>query len=182
MKRSFFIKIFHHLFAAEQLILFRFVSSIPQKSPAEVCSATFENIQDVLFFDTPDKVEKYRNFLFRGDKGYLAYLDGKCVHRSWVITLPRKVWLHWSLPFATQENEAYIHFCETATLARGKNIFSHVLCRIAADYRHCKNIYICVNVKNRPSSRSIEKAGFMPVKRYRIIAFLNMLVFKKEYE
>jgi ribosomal protein S18 acetylase RimI-like enzyme len=170
------------MFASERLLLYKHGSDIPQSSPAEIRKATPGNIRDVLFFDTPDKVEKYLNFLELGDRGYLGYLDGNCVHRSWVKCGPGVVWLHWSLPLSLKENEAYIHFCETAPQSRGKNIFSHMLCHISEELKHCKNIYICINVNNPASIRSVEKAGFMLMHRYRIVAFLNRLIYKRKDE
>lgn len=174
-------KVFNRLFASERLLLYRHASDTVQLSPVKIIKANENNIRDVLFFDSPEKMDKYLGFLAHGYVGYLAYLGSDCVHRSWVQCLPGRVWLHWSLPMTLQENEAYIHFCETASIARGKNIFSLVLCQICEDFRHFKNIYICVNDRNHSSIRSVEKAGFIPVKTYRIVAIFNRLIYKKIY-
>jgi len=167
------------MFAAERLLLYRQGAYVSQPSPVTVTRATAENIGDVLAFDTPDKLALYRQFLAEGETGYLGYLDGKCVHRSWVKRLPGKVQLHWALPLILQKGEAYIHYCETAPTARGKNIFAHVLVLIREDYTQFSNVFICVNATNHASIRSIEKAGFVLVRTYRILALVNRLLYKQ---
>ncbi|HPS74402.1 MAG TPA: hypothetical protein PLD52_08920 [Bacteroidales bacterium] len=178
--KKFMLKVLRRMFASETLLLYRSHSLTGQTSPTEIKMATPENINDVLFFDSRTNVEKFQRFLAHGDSGYLAYLGETCVHRSWVKCVPEKVFLHWALPMELQENEAYIHFCETAPMARGKNIFAHVLSRISEEYQHCNNVYICVNNKNKASIRSIEKAGYVKIKSYRIIALANSLIYKNE--
>ena len=168
------------MFASEKLLLYRSQTLTGQTSPTEIKMATPENINDILYFDSRTNVDKFQRFLAQGDHGYLGYLGKNCVHRSWVKCVPEKVFLHWALPMELKENEAYIHFCETAPVARGKNIFAHILSRISEEYQHCNNVYICVNFKNKASIRSIEKAGYVKIRSYRIIALANRLIYKNE--
>lgn len=138
------------------------------------------NINDVLHFDKPAHLLLFQQFLQRGDRGYLAYLENICLHRSWVICKPGVVFLHWSVPMTLLESEVYIHFCETGPTGRGKNIFPHVLSVIASDFCGSKNVYICVNSNNAASIRSIEKAGFCLWRKIQTIALLNVRLIKRE--
>lgn len=173
-------KILRRMYASEHLLLYEHRNNSMQVSPADIRMATLDNISDVLSFDTQKNLEKYIHFLHNGNLCFLGYLDNQCAHRSWVIKYPSKVWLHWAVPMDLQSGEVYIHFCMTAPFARGKNIFPHILCYIADQFAECKKVYICVNAKNLPSIKSIEKAGFMPIKKIFVIAFLNTLIYKKE--
>jgi len=112
-------------------------------------------VKDVLEFQSPRYLSTFEHFLHRGDTGYFAYLDGKCVHRSWVVHSPQTIHLHPMLPKKLQEGEAFIHYCETAPQARGQNIYPAVLAKIAEDFRDYGHaLMICTNAKNKSSIRA----------------------------
>jgi len=144
-------------------------------SPASIVYASQENLKDILNFQDKHYLKKFQKFMENGDRGYLAYLDGKCVHRSWVIQNPgERVRVHRYLGFRLRNNEVYIHYCETSKNARGKNIYPAVLNKIAEDYPD-KKIIISTNEHNIASRRGIEKAGFDETARAKILVMLGMV-------
>lgn len=172
----------HCLYVDETLILFEHDRPVPQISPAVIAYITHENVSDVLDFQHSRYKSIFEDFLRRGDTGYFAYLDGKCVHRSWVVQQPRTVHLHPLLPRQLREGELFIHYCETAPEARGKSIYPAVLSRITEDFRNTgRRLMISVNVKNKSSIKGVVKAGFKERERERIIVLLGMK-FKKRYK
>ena len=165
------------LYTNEVLIIFEHKVKNKIDSPVKIVYATQENLPDILEFQNAVYLQIFRGFLEDGDRGYLGYLDGKCVHRSWVVQEPgKKVSVHELLNFRLKENEIFIHYCETANRARGKNIYPAVLSRIVEDFQG-KRTLICTNIRNPSSIRGIEKAGFEEVSRVRIVAILG-IVFK----
>lgn len=181
ISKDFWKKIKNRFFVCEQILFYRFSTTMNQTSLASVYPASHENISDLLYFDTQHNLDIYHQFLARGDTGYLASIGKTCIHRSWVIHHPGTVWPHWALPMTLSPGEAYIHFCETAEDAKGKNIFAHVLSVITDDFLNCRNIYICVNTKNKASIRSIEKAGFQLVRKTILLAMINQLIYSREH-
>lgn len=171
-------KIYHYIkmriYLNETIILFQHQRHTDQKSPATVVEANKDNIGDVLSFQDERYVKTFNRFLDIGDKGYFAYLNGKCVHRSWVKHKPQNVFLHPLLSISLNYNEAFIHYCETAPDARGKNIYPHVLSRIAADFKNYSRILISVNKKNTPSIKGVKKAGFVELESYKIIVIFGI--------
>ena len=157
----------------ETVVLLLHKTNITQHSPAQIIPATEQNITDILSFQPERKLNIVRSSMHQGDTGYLAYINGKCVHRSFVSTGPRSVLLHKFIPMTMGAGEIFIHLCETDPEMRGKNIFAHVLSKIAADFTGRK-IWIAADEKNRPSLRSIEKAGFVPFDKKRIVLILGI--------
>lgn len=72
------------LYANETIILYSLKNYQPQPSVATIKHTTDENINDILHFQPQRYIDIFKNFLSLGDKGYFAYLQDKCVHRSWV--------------------------------------------------------------------------------------------------
>lgn len=168
------------IYVNETTILFESFKNIIQESPAKIVQANYDNLVDILTFQDSKYLKIFKNFLDNGDKGYFAYLNGKCVHRSWAQFGEKEVTL--LAPFIKRkikQNEAYIHYCETAPEARGKNIYPAVLSRIVNDFKDkYKNIYISTNIKNIASRRGIEKAGFKEIEKIRIIVILGIKIKK----
>ena len=82
-----------------------------------------------------------------------------------VVLGPRVIygWFHSS--FRIKSREAYCHFGETTPIARGQNISSAVLSRIAVDLKDkAEHIYTLVDENNYASRRTNEKAGFVEIK------------------
>lgn len=168
------------IYVNETAILFENFKNVIQTSPAKIIPANYNNLVDILNFQNPKYIEIFKKFLDSGDRGYFAYLNGKCVHRSWIQFGEKEVSL--LAPFIKRkikQNEAYIHYCETAPEARGKNIYPAVLSKIVSDFKNkYKNIYISTDIKNEASRKGIEKAGFREIERTRIIVILGVKIKK----
>jgi ribosomal protein S18 acetylase RimI-like enzyme len=164
------------LYVNETLLLFEHKVKTEQKAPVEIRYASMENVSDILNFQPERYVRVFEEFLSLDDRGYFAYLDGKCVHRSWVKHTPQVVDLHPLLSMNLEENWAFIHYCETAPDARGKNIYPYVLTKIVDDFRGKKRILICVNEENTPSVKGVKKAGFQEKKRLKLLVILGIKI------
>jgi hypothetical protein len=157
----------------ETVVLLLHKANIPQTSPVKIIPATSQNVTDILSFQSQRKLDIVRDCMKQGDVGYLAYLNEKCVHRSFVSQGPRRILLHKFIPMEIGANEIFIHLCETDPGARGQNIFAHVLVKIAEDFKE-KKIWISANAENKSSLRSMEKAGFVPFEKKRIVVILGI--------
>lgn len=167
------------IYINETEILFDNFKNMVQKSPAKIVQTNYNNLVDILTFQDSKYLKIFRNFLDNGDKGYFAYLNGKCVHRSWIQFGEKEVEVHRFLKRKIKKDEAFIHYCETAPEARGKNIYPAVLSRIVNDFKgKYKNIYISTNINNLASRRGIEKAGFKEIEKIRIIVILGIKIKK----
>lgn len=72
------------------------------------------------------------------------------------------VYPHFAYPYKSyklKDDEVFIHYCETAPMARGLGIYPFVLSKIINDFFNKKKI-ISVDAKNTPSIRGIKKVGF----------------------
>ena len=179
MVNKFIIKIYRfiksNLYVNNIIFLYYHKYFINQISPANIRMVTYKNVTDVLNFKGKRYLKKYRKFLDAGDKGYFGYLNGKCAHCSWVQFGEKEISLSLSLKKKIKEDEAYIHYCETASCARGKNIYPAVLTRIVDDIKDkYKNIYISTNSKNISSQKGIIKAGFVEIDRIKIMIILGI--------
>ena len=165
------------IYINETVILFKSFKNIIQTSPAKIVQANYNNLVDILTFQDSKYLKIFRNFLDNGDKGYFAYLNGRCVHRSWVQFGEREVSLAPFIKRKIKQDEAYIHYCETAPEARGKNIYPAVLSRIVNDFKDkYKNIYISTNIKNIASRKGIEKAGFRERERVHLLIIFGIKI------
>jgi len=170
----------HSLYVNETLILYEHYKDINCLCPASITKVSAENIADVLDFQPPRYIPIFEDFLRRGDTGYFAYLNGKCVHRSWVVHSPQTVHLHSLLPKMLQPGEAFIHYCETAPTARGRNIYPAVLSKIAEDFKsYGHSLMISANAKNKNSIKGIVKAGFAERERERVIVIAGIKNIKR---
>ncbi len=159
----------------ETLLLFEHIEHAYQVSPAKITNITHENVTDILDFRHQKYKSIFEKFLQRGDKGYFAYLNGKCVHNSWVVHSPQKIHLHPMLLRQLEKGVAFIHYCETAPNARGQNIFPSVLSKIVDDFKkNSQRLMISANEKNSSSIKAIQKAGFKEIERYKIIVILGI--------
>ncbi len=149
----------NRIYTNETIIVYQLVKPKKQISPAILKQATHSNLNDILYFQDKIYIDIFKKFLQIGDTGYFAYIDKNCIHRSWVKSNNQIVYPHWTLPYKLKNNEVFIHYCETAPEARGKNIYPHVLSHISNDFKD-KKIIIAVNKNNHASLRGIQKAGF----------------------
>ena len=159
-----------------------YVYKIPKKqnSPVKIVKANNNNISDILHFQEKRYLKMFKNFLSIGDIGYLGYINNKCIHRSWVKKGEQIVRLQKFLPYKLNKNQIFIHMCETAHEARGKNIYPTVLCKIIDDFKDNYEILIAVDSKNISSIKGIEKAGFILVEKQKIKVILGIISRKKQ--
>ena len=156
------------LFVKETLILFQHSKNVTIESKAKIKPATYDNLNDVLNFQASHYLKSFKDFLDDGDKGYFAYIDDKCVHRSWTKTNMQTVYLHPLIPMKLQKDDVFIHWCETAETARGNKIYPYVLSEIAKTFANKKRILICVNERNQPSIKGVKSAGFVPIEVHKL--------------
>jgi len=160
----------------ESFYLYRFKSDPRIESIITLEEVKGENIKDVLSFESKSTLKYLEQIIKKGEKGILGYLNGECVHRSFYKDAPGKALVFKFLPIMIGESEVYIHDCETAEKAKGKNIYPFVISYIARKYFPSKQILIATNVNNMASRRGIEKGGFEPFRIMRIKVFFG---FKK---
>ena len=165
------------LYINETIILYSLKSYQSQTSVATIKHATNENLKDVLYFQPQRYIDIFKNFLSLKDKGYFAYLQDKCIHRSWLKGNEQVVYPHWAYPYKLKENEVFIHYCETAPKARGKNIYPHVLSNIIKEHQD-KDILISVNDENIASKKGVEKVGFRERERVKVLILLGIKFIK----
>jgi hypothetical protein len=162
------------MWAHDVIVIFQLRTPAHQSSEANIKRATHENLKDILFFQDQKYIDRFKTFLERGDTGYLAYLKGNCIHRSWVRFGKQTVYPHWAVPYNLKENEVYIHYCETAPEARGQNVYPHVLSEIASSLKD-RIVLISANKKNAASIRGIEKAGFIPKEEISVFVIFGII-------
>lgn len=157
--RKVFSFLMRNIYQNETLFVFEINNHNEQTSVASIIHANPENLKDIFYFQDEKYFATFKHFLSIGDKGYLAYIDNRCIHRSWVKSNFQTVLFHWALPYNLQKDEIYIHYCETASNARGKNIYPHVLSSIVKEHYN-KTILISTNKNNLASIVGIKKVGF----------------------
>ncbi|NQT71765.1 MAG: hypothetical protein HQ553_03220 [Chloroflexi bacterium] len=161
------------IFTRETILLFQHKEQKQVDVPVEVIYASKNNLRDILTFQDERYIKVFERFLNQGDQGYFAYLEGQCVHRSWVRKGPSIIKLHPVLNTKLDQGEVFIHYCETAPMARGRNIFPFVLLRIVKDFPDQNRVLISVNSKNNSSIRGIVKAGFAVKYEYYLFNFMG---------
>ena len=166
------------LYTKDTVILFNLQNHKNQSSVASIKHATDKNIFDILHFQNTKYIDVFKKFLSLGDKGYLGYLKGVCIHRSWVKENMQVINLHWASRYKLKRNEIIIHYCETAPEARGKNIYGHVLSTIIEEHKN-KNILISINEKNKISIKVAQKVGFRETEREKILVIMGIKFIKK---
>jgi len=174
------LNILKRIYVNETLILFEHKDYKKIDAPIAIEYASHTNVYDILYFQSQTYVYKFKEFLDLGDIGYFAYLNGKCVHRSWVKFNEQLVSLHWSLKYQLKPNEYFIHYSETAPEAKGKGIYQAVLSKIVQDFRNKGKILISTNAKNIPSIKGIKKAGFKELERTKVFMILGIKIIRKQ--
>lgn len=151
-------------FCRESIMLYKAPPSpsrIPQ-SRLEVKHASSSRLPDLAWFHELQELEVFRRFLAQGHVGYLAYLDGQCVHRSWYIPGPASIREHWSQVRQIGPGEGFVHYCKTAEAARGQGVFPLVLATIAKEQGESR-VTMAIATENAASRHAAGKAGWTPV-------------------
>jgi hypothetical protein len=162
------------VYTNDTVVVFRYCGGDELTSSVTIVRADTSNITDVLSFQPERYVDIFRQFMASGHVGYLAYINGCCVHRSWVVPGPSEVSLHRFLSLPLRADDAFIHYCETALAARGKNVYPAVLSQIARDFRDTRRLLVSTTGDNVPSLRAIQKAGFIELARNKIRVVLGL--------
>ncbi|HYF80998.1 MAG TPA: GNAT family N-acetyltransferase [Symbiobacteriaceae bacterium] len=107
--------------------------------------------------------EEWQRRWAKGDVCYGAWLQGVCIHHSWVTTEDAYVGEahgHLRVP----QGEAYVYDCFTSGQSRGLGVFPAVLAYISQRQfdRGVRRLWIAVETENLSSRRAIERAGFVP--------------------
>ena len=170
------------IYSNQTIILYKLDKLVPHSSSARVSNVNVNNILDILSFQDESYIKIFTNFLDLKDTGYYAYLDQRCVHRTWVKSKEQIIYIHKFYKYKLKRNEIFIHYCETDNRIRGKGIYPHVLTEIIKNNTK-KDILISVTKNNIPSIKGIEKVGFKELKRIKIIVFFGIrrvIINKKE--
>jgi hypothetical protein len=156
------------VFLDESFMLYEYHQNNIINSTVDLKEADENNLKDVLTFDTKTNYRNMRTMLRDGVKGYLGYVDGICIHRSWYKDTEGEVKIYKFLPFLLKEDEAYIYYCATSKEMRGKSIYPYTISFIAKILNSSKRIFIATSTKNSASMKGIEKAGFKAIELWRI--------------
>ena len=145
-------------------IVYRHERAAPSASGADIRAVSAAHVEDALSMDSPRRIEEFRSFLARGDRGYYAYVGGRCAHRSWLVRGPAtmRLWGRYGA-WPVGAEEAYVHYCETSAEARGLGLYPAVLGHIARETVGLRSLYIATEQDNQASRRGIEKAGFVEI-------------------
>ncbi|MBO0602550.1 hypothetical protein I2483_12860 [Sporosarcina sp. E16_3] len=169
-------QVLSRLFVIDSLIIFKMNRPTSISSPAIIKKADMGNLTDILYFQDEKYVPIFEGFLEKGDIGYFGYIDGVCIHRSWAIINEGSIYNpHALVKNRLEKNEVYIHYCETAPIARGKNVYPLVISEVAKEFLD-KDVLICVNKKNIPSIKGVNKAGFKPKHMIKVFSILGLVL------
>jgi hypothetical protein len=96
------------------------------------------------------------------DKAYVAYVDGRLAHYSWVRSEGVQPIYEADVSVRVAPGHFWIYHCWTAGWARGRRIYPAVLIRIAREY--LEGGYTCAHIyttrRNVASQNGIKRAGF----------------------
>ena len=156
----------------------RSVQCVDDKKDIKICHVNYDNINDALSFQSKQYIKCFKEFLDNGDIGYYAYLGGECVHRTWTKSNGvAAIHAFYTIPLSS--NQIFIHWCETASSARGHSIYPKVLHRVCNEHPSYE-ILIAVNENNLASRRGVEKAGFIIKERIKVLVVLGIKHIKVE--
>jgi GNAT superfamily N-acetyltransferase len=132
---------------------------VADQSQITVIRATLDDLDDVGWFQGPNYQAFLRSLLLAGQDVYLAYLEGRCVHRSVVVRGPTHIAEHWSVRLPLATGEAYLHQSMTAPAARGRGVYPYLLSTLAAEYADT-HLIMAILSGNLSSQRAASKAGW----------------------
>ena len=100
------------------------------------------------------------------------------MHRTWTKSNGvATIHAFYTIPLSS--NQIFIHWCETASSARGHGIYPKVLHRVCNEHPS-DEILIAVNENNLASRRGVEKAGFIIKERIKVLVVLGIKHIKVE--
>lgn len=170
-----------HIFTFEEIgIYYLDTKKYTPKSDINIHKVTLANLTDILNFNHPRYVGVFHEFLASGDIGYYAYINNKCIHRSWVKSNEQVVYPHWACPIKLKTNQYFIHYCETAPQARGKGVYPSILSNIADDFKNKGEVLISINANNIASITGAKKAGFRGREKIKVLVIFGMKFITKQ--
>lgn len=158
------------LYTRETVMIYRAPIYVDQRERPipEVRYASYRSLEDLRWFHSPEELVVFRRFLDAGHVGYLAYVDGRCVHRTWLVPGPAQVNEHWSRARKIGPEEAFVHYVLTASEARGMGVFPTVLNKVVEDTKGTVTT-MAIAEENLASRRAAVKAGWRPVRATRFM-------------
>lgn len=110
----------------------------------------------------PIELDLLKRRITQGDQCYVAHLNGRLAHYSWVQHHGYHNILQAGIDYAVSDNSLWIYDCSTAAWARGRRIYPSVLNCIVQDYfrRGFVAAFIYTSPSNVASQHGILKAGF----------------------
>jgi ribosomal protein S18 acetylase RimI-like enzyme len=140
-------------------------------APVTIVPVDAARVADARTMDSDARIEEFRAFLKRGDRGFYAYRDHQVVNRAWVMVGPGScdLW-HGYGRLVIPAGSAYVHYCETAATARGLGIYPAVLAHVARALKEesIRTVRISTTENNLASLRGIARAGYRIVRRVEI--------------
>lgn len=141
-----------------------------------VIRATEDQLPDLRDFDTPQRVDAVRGLWKDGHRVYLAYVDGRCVHRTLVKVGPCRQALYGRVVWRTIPSRmGWIHWVRTDESVWGQGVYPRVLQYIAEESSQMK-LRMAVEVTNSAALRAAAKAGYRPVSRLRSPVVFGVLL------
>jgi len=135
---------------------------------------TEENLLDLKKnMDSITLIRRLITFVFAGDRIYLVYINGECIHRARVKKDTLIVSIFNVFKFNAPQQSIIVDYCKTAEHCRGKGIFTKVLTKIAEDYPKDDH-YIVIKKNNIPSLKAALSAGFEVESEININFFLGL--------
>jgi RimJ/RimL family protein N-acetyltransferase len=118
-------------------------------------------LKDIGWFEPNDFVQRLR----RGDRCYVASIDGRLAHYSWVQRTGSHPITEAGVSTPVGNGAFWIYHCVTADWARGRRIYPATLERIVSDgfAEGDSTAWIYTSTQNIPSQKGIERAGFRKV-------------------
>ncbi len=165
------------LFTDETLVVLRWgAPEHPEPPDLRIRRAGAADLSHVLAFDSPRHLAAFRAFLAAGDRGYLAHLRGRCVHRVFVTPGPARVQLHrfWSLTLGPQE--VFVHSARTAGDARGLGVAPAVVEHFVHELGEDRDYLTLIDARNEPALRAARSSGFVERERVRLVVVGGLMV------
>jgi hypothetical protein len=148
------------------MYLYRLDAANRQSSPQVESNAEWallkrEEIPLLTAVSTPDLKQAAARFN-RGDKCYVARVDGKLAHHSWVQTSGVHPITEAGISRTVAPGEFWIYHCHTADWARGHRLYPIALGRILCEHFQSgfKTAWIYTQDFNTVSQRGIERSQF----------------------
>lgn len=138
---------------------------IPLVAPTVACTVRTISIgeMDVLHQVCPVDVQRMTPRFRRGDRCYVAWVDGKAVHFCWAQTRGWHYLLSAGLWHYIRKGEVWLYHGHTAQSSRGRGIYPFVLTHILRDFQQGGRAETAIGYTtedNTVSRRGICKAGF----------------------